>query len=167
MLISGRSVESLLARANCDSDRFFFPAPFKTPKTTQVANQSSGSKKRKLTRTTESDPSPNKKPRKKERNGSTCTIDDASDISGSEKTPEKVRKPTRDDAFQQFQRICDNVAKVDAYTDKTAILRKMLTKGSEGGKFQDSFSNQSFVPFSLVPPSSAHLFTNLATYVRH
>ena len=128
----------------CDEDKttilqrieeFENSSPFKTPKTTPVANQSSGSKKRKLTRTTESDPSPNKKPRKKERDDSTSTIDDASDVSGSEKTPEKVRKPTRDDAFQEFQRVCDNVAKVDAYTDKTAILRKMLIKGSEGDGF--------------------------------
>lgn len=47
----------------------------------------------------------------------------------------KDKVPSKDDSFREFRRVCSNVADVDAYTDKTAIVRKMLTQGSQGGKY--------------------------------
>jgi len=55
-----------------------------------------------------------------------------------EKNKEKEGKgkvPSKDDSFREFRRVCSNVADVDAYTDKTAIIKKMFTKGSLGGKY--------------------------------
>lgn len=52
-----------------------------------------------------------------------------------EKVKERKNKvPSKDDSFREFRRICSNVADVDAYTDKTAIIKRMFTKGSLGGK---------------------------------
>lgn len=42
---------------------------------------------------------------------------------------------SKDDAFREFRRVCSNVADVDAYTDKTAIIRKIFTRGAQGGKY--------------------------------
>ncbi|KOX79317.1 DNA ligase 3 [Melipona quadrifasciata] len=120
-------------------EEFENSSPFKTPKTKPVANRPpSGSKKRKATdvAATTDDISPEKKPKKAERSDSTSS-DDAS--SSRKKTSEKRRKQkktTKDDAFQEFQRVCRDIAKVDAYTDKTAVLRKMLVNGSEGDGFK-------------------------------
>jgi len=47
----------------------------------------------------------------------------------------KSKVPSKDDFFREFRRVCSNVADVDAYTDKTAIIKKMFTKGSLGGKY--------------------------------
>ncbi|OAD52215.1 DNA ligase 3 [Eufriesea mexicana] len=115
-------------------EEFENSSPFKTPKT----KAASGTKKRKVThdQSTKPDPSSNKKPKNSGRNDSVSSSEDVSDTSGSSKSPEKVRKPTRDDAFEVFQQLCNDVAKVDAYTDKTAIVRKMLTKGSSGDGFK-------------------------------
>ncbi|XP_026669281.1 DNA ligase 3 isoform X2 [Ceratina calcarata] len=111
----------------CDEDRatilqkieeFENASPFKTGKTNKQ-NEPSGSKKRK---SKETEPVANKKPKR---------------VSEPEsKSPEKVEKPSRDDAFEEFQRLCDRVAGADAYTDKTAIIKRTLTKGSEAGGFK-------------------------------
>lgn len=47
----------------------------------------------------------------------------------------KSKVPSKDDMFREFRRVCSNVADVDAYTDKTAIIRKMFTRGAQGGKY--------------------------------
>lgn len=47
----------------------------------------------------------------------------------------KGKAPSRDESFREFRRVCSNVADVDAYTDKTAIIRKMFTRGAQGGKY--------------------------------
>lgn len=81
---------------------------------------------------TSDDPSSEKKSKNGERSDSTSS-DDASRRKASGKG-RKQRRTTRDDAFQEFQRVCRDIAKVDAYTDKTAVLRKMLVNGSDGGE---------------------------------
>jgi len=50
----------------------------------------------------------------------------------------KSKVPSKDDSFREFRRVCSNVADVDAYTDKTAIIKRMFTKGSLGGKYLSS-----------------------------
>lgn len=47
----------------------------------------------------------------------------------------KSKVSSKDDSFREFRRICSNVADVDAYTDKTAIIKRMFTRGSLGGKY--------------------------------
>lgn len=47
---------------------------------------------------------------------------------------EKEKVPFKDDFFREFQRVCNNVANVDAYTDKTAIIKRMFTRGAQGGE---------------------------------
>lgn len=42
---------------------------------------------------------------------------------------------SKDDSFREFRRVCNNIANVDAYTDKTAIIKRMFTKGTQGGKY--------------------------------
>lgn len=55
---------------------------------------------------------------------------------GKEKDKEaKSKVPSKDDSFREFRRVCSNVADVDAYTDKTAIIKRMFTRGSLGGKY--------------------------------
>lgn len=49
------------------------------------------------------------------------------------KTPVK-RQASKDDMFSEFQRICDKLANYPSYLEKTAILKKMFTKGSEKGQ---------------------------------
>lgn len=43
--------------------------------------------------------------------------------------------PSKDDMFREFRRICYAIADVSAYTEKTAIVKNMFTRGSKGGKF--------------------------------
>lgn len=42
---------------------------------------------------------------------------------------EKEKIPSKDDSFREFRRLCSNIANVDAYTDKTAIIKTMFTRG--------------------------------------
>lgn len=51
------------------------------------------------------------------------------------KMASELKIPTKDDLFREFRRICANVAEVDAYKEKTAILRNMFIHGSSGGKY--------------------------------
>ncbi|XP_011866733.1 PREDICTED: DNA ligase 3 isoform X2 [Vollenhovia emeryi] len=48
----------------------------------------------------------------------------------------KSKVPSKDDSFREFRRICSKVADVDAYTDKTAIIKRMFTAGSLGDGFK-------------------------------
>lgn len=53
-----------------------------------------------------------------------------------EKDKEKRGKiSSKDDSFREFRRVCSNIASVDAYTDKTAIIKRMFTRGMQGGKY--------------------------------
>lgn len=44
------------------------------------------------------------------------------------------KKPSKDDMFREFRRVCFAITEVSAYTEKTAIVKRMFTKGSTGGK---------------------------------
>lgn len=48
---------------------------------------------------------------------------------------EKEKISSKDDSFREFRRVCSNIANVDAYTDKTAIIKRMFTRGVQGGKY--------------------------------
>ncbi|XP_063975698.1 DNA ligase 3 [Diachasmimorpha longicaudata] len=49
---------------------------------------------------------------------------------------EKPSPSSPDNSFREFRRICADIANVPAYTDKTAVVRKMFTKGADGGGFK-------------------------------
>lgn len=51
-----------------------------------------------------------------------------------EKDKKEDRKASDDDTFREFQRVCKNVADNDAYTDKTAIIKRMFTNGVNKSK---------------------------------
>lgn len=44
------------------------------------------------------------------------------------------KSSSRDDTFRNFRRICADVANASAYTEKTAIVKKMFTMGPIGGE---------------------------------
>lgn len=93
-------------------------------------------KKRKSEIGTESDPSLSKKTKKekKEKKDSiSSSEEEETDSSSATRSPEK--RATKDDSFKEFQRVCNDVAREDAYTEKTAVLKRMFSKGSEGGEF--------------------------------
>ncbi|KOC62534.1 DNA ligase 3 [Habropoda laboriosa] len=121
-------------------DEFENTSPFKIPKTKAATNEfTTSSKKRKVTPAKQSQPTVNKKPKRLKKNKSTSSNDDddIGDTDGSEsKTDGNKREETEDDTFEEFQRLCNHVAKVNAYTDKTAIVKKMLTRGSKGDGFK-------------------------------
>ncbi|XP_018313454.1 DNA ligase 3 [Mycetomoellerius zeteki] len=77
-----------------------------------------------------------------------------------EKDKQKVGKskvPSKDDSFREFRRVCSNVADVDAYTDKTAIIKRMFTKGSLG----DSFKGDIVLWCKLLLPGAVKRIYNL------
>ncbi|XP_015123197.1 DNA ligase 3 isoform X2 [Diachasma alloeum] len=49
---------------------------------------------------------------------------------------EKSTSSNRDNSFREFRRICADIANVPAYTDKTAVVRKMWKKGADGSGFK-------------------------------
>lgn len=49
--------------------------------------------------------------------------------------PEKLNIKSDDDKFSEFVNLCKNISKVDAYTDKTAIINSFFRKGTNGEKF--------------------------------
>lgn len=119
----------------------FLFSPDHTPKGKAVE-----ARKRKSDIGTKSDPSPSKKTKKKEKenekkkkkNDSISSSEkEETDSSSATRSPEK--RATRDDSFKEFQRVCNDVAKVDAYTEKTAVMKSLFSKGSEAGEF--NFSN--------------------------
>lgn len=106
-------------------------------------NDSTDSKKRKSTPSKEHESSVKKRTK-------VPRMDDGSSASGSKEKSKDARKPTRDDAFLEFQRLCGAVAGVDAYTDKTEIVRKMLTKGCDGGELQDPNASRPRTEFVAI-----------------
>ncbi|XP_076757247.1 DNA ligase 3 [Xylocopa sonorina] len=127
-------------------EEFENSSPFKAKAGTNDPNTS---KKRKLAPKKDADLPASKKSKKKEardtssevkrdskKNDSMSSNDDVSSSASDSRSPEKPRVPSRDDAFEEFHRLCCEVAKVDAYTDKTAIVRRMFTKGSQGDGFK-------------------------------
>ncbi|XP_076168075.1 DNA ligase 3 [Ptiloglossa arizonensis] len=102
--------------------------PFKTPKTKK--GETVPPKKRKTSLDKEPVTIARNKPKKVKKEDSSASSDEA-----NASTSKKIL-PSADDSFQEFQRVCRDVANVDAYTDKTAIVERMLTKGSEGGGFK-------------------------------
>ncbi|XP_011168982.2 DNA ligase 3 [Solenopsis invicta] len=65
--------------------------------------------------------------------------------------------PSKDDSFREFRRVCSNVADVDAYTDKTAVIKKMFTKGSLG----DGFKSDIVLWCKLLLPGAVKRIYNL------
>ncbi|XP_072763231.1 DNA ligase 3 isoform X2 [Anoplolepis gracilipes] len=49
---------------------------------------------------------------------------------------ERGKISSKDDSFREFRRVCSNIANVDAYTDKTAIIKRMFTRGAQGDGFK-------------------------------
>lgn len=45
------------------------------------------------------------------------------------------KSENRDNAFREFRRVCANIANASAYTEKTAIVKKMFSDGAKGSKF--------------------------------
>lgn len=68
----------------------------------------------------------------------TTTVEDEKDkTKGEDKGKDEAKRgqvSSKDDTFREFRRVCSNVADVDAYTDKTAIIRKTFTR-ARGGKY--------------------------------
>ena len=61
------------------------------------------------------------------------TAKDKKEVKVDKSKDEKL--PSRDDMFREFRRLCYTIADENAYLEKTAIVKKMFTKGSQGGKF--------------------------------
>ncbi|XP_014471668.1 PREDICTED: DNA ligase 3 [Dinoponera quadriceps] len=69
----------------------------------------------------------------------------------------RSKVPSKDDLFREFRRVCSNVANVDAYTDKTAIIRKMFTQGSQS----DGFKGDIVLWCKLLLPGAVKRIYNL------
>lgn len=70
---------------------------------------------------------------------------------------ERSKVPSKDDSFREFRRVCSNVADVDAYTDKTAIVKRMFTGGSLG----DGFKSDIVLWCKLLLPGAVKRIYNL------
>ncbi|XP_043252498.1 DNA ligase 3 [Colletes gigas] len=103
-------------------------SPFKTPKAKKPDSVSPRKRKEAPKNTI---PSAGKKPKKTKKESSASSNEDLPGTSSSKRTVS-----SKDDSFSEFQRVCNDVANVDAYTEKTAIVKRMLTKGSDGGGFK-------------------------------
>ncbi|XP_033342814.2 DNA ligase 3 [Megalopta genalis] len=121
----------------CDEDKqlirekleeFEASAPFKTPKAKK--KDDSPKKRKAITPVKNAD----KEPKKAKRSSSASSSEDQPGGSRSKKNHPPVR--SRDDSFEEFQSVCERIARVDAYTDKTAIVRKLFAKGSDGDGFK-------------------------------
>ena len=139
----------------CDEDKqavvqklkeFEDSAPFRTPKGKGKEKKSPSVQKRKAAPGNESGPSAGNKPKK-------TKVDD----SVSRNDEEEKDASSRDDSFAEFQRVCRDVADVDAYTDKTAIVKKMLTGGCEG----DGFKSDTKLWCRLLLPGAVKRVYNL------
>ncbi|XP_076632497.1 DNA ligase 3 [Colletes latitarsis] len=108
-------------------------SPFKTPKAKKPDSVSP--RKRKEAPRNDPSPSAGRKPKKTKKESSASSNDDLPGTSSSKKMVS-----SKDDLFSEFQRVCNDVANVDAYTEKTAIVKRMLTKGSDGGGFKSDVS---------------------------
>lgn len=80
---------------------------------------------------------PEKKSNKQASKGVTIARDNKEGKKDKKETDKKEDRKvaSEDDTFRAFQRVCKNVADNDAYTDKTAIIRKMFIKGAHGGRY--------------------------------
>jgi DNA ligase-3 len=67
----------------------------------------------------------------------------------STKTPKGKDKPkkdsappakeaTKDDSFREFRRLCAALADTDSYTGKTALVRALFSKGTDGGEYSST-----------------------------
>ncbi|XP_031835659.2 DNA ligase 3 [Nomia melanderi] len=135
----------------CEEDRkiilqkleeFENSAPFKTPKAKKEADTS----KRKSTPTKAGKPNKTKQEDKSS----------SEDLADS-KSKNRKAVPSKDDSFEAFQKLCEDIAKVDAYTDKTAVVRKMLTKGSTG----DGFKSDTVLWVKMLLPAAMKRIYNL------
>ncbi|XP_046819476.1 DNA ligase 3 isoform X1 [Vespa crabro] len=90
-------------------------------------------------------------------NSESCSDDRKMDDLVDSKMASKVKKPTKDDLFREFRRICSNVAEVDAYKEKTAIIRNMFIHGSSG----DGFKSDIVLWCKLLLPQAAKRIYNL------
>ncbi|XP_053981861.1 DNA ligase 3 [Hylaeus volcanicus] len=128
----------------CDEDKkivlqkiedFENSSPFKTVKAKK--DESVSPKKRKPP-PSESNTPVSKRVKQTKENSAASSNEDlpSTSSSNSKKGHETETGPHRDDTFHEFQRVCRDVAKVDAYTDKTAVVKRLLTKGSDGGGFK-------------------------------
>ncbi|GAB1868521.1 DNA ligase [Camponotus japonicus] len=72
-----------------------------------------------------------------------------------EKEREKIS--SKDDSFREFRRVCNNIANADAYTDKTAIIKRMFTKGTQG----DGFKGDIVLWCKLLLPGAVKRIYNL------
>lgn len=77
--------------------------------------------------------------------------------SRKEDREERQTVPSKDDAFREFRRVCSNVADVDAYTDKTAIIKRMFTQGADG----DGFKGDIVLWCKLLLPGAVKRIYNL------
>ncbi|XP_076290360.1 DNA ligase 3 [Lasioglossum baleicum] len=148
----------------CDEDKqtilqkieeFEASAPFKTPKAKKNDNSltkndnslknDDSPKKRKMTPAKDNE----KKPKmiKKEDPGS----------SSEDRSKKDPSAPSRDDSFEEFQKVCEKIARVDAYTEKTAVVRRMFTKGSTG----DGFKGNTVLWCRMLLPTAEKRIYNL------
>ncbi|XP_011500651.1 PREDICTED: DNA ligase 3 [Ceratosolen solmsi marchali] len=67
------------------------------------------------------------------------------------------KKPTQDNMFSEFQRICDEISSCSSYLEKTAIVKRMFTKGSE----KDGFTGDIVLWCRLLLPGTAKRIYNL------
>ncbi|KAH9631095.1 hypothetical protein HF086_000138 [Spodoptera exigua] len=64
----------------------------------------------------------------------------ASTSNGTTVSPQKQEVTTEDDKFHTFFKLCKRIARVDAYTDKTAVVNDFLQKGTDGTLFKGTLS---------------------------
>ncbi|KAL6424114.1 hypothetical protein ACFW04_009769 [Cataglyphis niger] len=70
---------------------------------------------------------------------------------------ERGKISSKDDSFREFRRVCSNIASVDAYTDKTAIIKRMFTRGMQG----DGFKGDIVLWCKLLLPGAVKRIYNL------
>ncbi|XP_033210020.1 DNA ligase 3 isoform X2 [Belonocnema kinseyi] len=70
---------------------------------------------------------------------------------------EDEKFPSRDDMFREFRRLCYEIADASSYLDKTAIVKKMFTKGSKG----DGFKSDIVLWCKLLLPGAVKRIYNL------
>ncbi|KAH0567624.1 hypothetical protein KQX54_011093 [Cotesia glomerata] len=87
--------------------------------------------------------SPPKNPPAKKRKSSPPPAAKETPENSSPKNQDSIKNTTteydkksenRDNAFREFRRVCANIANASAYTEKTAIVKKMFSDGAKGSK---------------------------------
>ena len=59
---------------------------------------------------------------------------------GSTEGPKKKEVETDDDKFVTFFKLCKKISKVDAYTEKTAVVNNFFTKGTDDSTFKGNLT---------------------------